>query len=69
MVQVDDLEEIKPDFDLMLQFSEKNDVVGIQAFCLSAEESIKVRFFAPRYGINEESATGTSNCVLGALLH
>ncbi len=32
MVQVDDLSQCEPDFDSMLQLSEQNDVVGIQAF-------------------------------------
>ena len=69
MVQVDDLAHIEPDFSHMTHISELNDVVGIHAFQLTHDEGhIKVRNFAPRFGINEESATGTSNCALACLL-
>lgn len=34
----------------------------------SVKAPIQVRNFAPRFGIDEESATGTSNCALASLL-
>jgi len=61
------LETMKPNLDEISKISHKFDTVGIHAFCFS-EERIICRNFAPRYGIPEESATGTSNCVLAGYL-
>jgi PhzF family phenazine biosynthesis protein len=61
------LNAMQPDFDMMTALSEKYDVTGLHVFCLLHErESLAAaRNFAPRVGIPEESATGTSN---GALI-
>ena len=42
------------------EYSEKHTLIGYYIFCLSSEESVNAstRMFAPRYGIDEESATG-----------
>ncbi len=73
MLHIKDLEallDLRPNLDLIDAISRKYDVVGIHAFCLDTlygGES-HVRNFAPRYGINEESATGTSNAALACYM-
>ena len=62
------LEAMKPNFDEISSISRKNDAVGIHAFAFDNEERIICRNFAPLYGIPEESATGTGNCVLAGYL-
>ena len=54
--------------------SKQTDCVGIHAFALRSETDEEkctavCRNFAPLYGIEEESATGTSNCALACYLH
>ena len=65
-----DLFSYAPDFEAIKEQSRKEEVIGIHAFALSSEEGIDAvcRNFAPLYGINEESATGTSNCALAGYL-
>lgn len=59
------LNRIKPDFKALTELSRNLGVVGVHAFTLdSTEFTAKCRNFAPLYGINEESATGTSNASL-----
>lgn len=61
------LNNICPDFNAMSEMSKKYEIVGLHAFALTTDVSslASVRNFAPLFGIDEESATGTSN---GALL-
>lgn len=61
---------LHPNLDLIEAISRKYDVVGIHAFCLDAIHSgdAHARNFAPRFGIAEESATGTSNGALACYL-
>jgi len=61
------LEAIEPNFDAISAVSRKFDAVGIHAFATQGER-IVCRNFAPLYDIPEESATGTSNCVLACYL-
>jgi len=61
------LEAMKPNFDEISSISRKFDTVGIHAFAFN-EERIICRNFAPLYDVPEESATGTSNCVLASYL-
>ena len=61
------LDAMKPNFDEITSISRKFDVVGIHAFAFD-ESRIVCRNFAPLYDIPEESATGTSNCVLAGYL-
>lgn len=46
--------------------SQKYNVIGVHMFCMSTLEGITAhcRNFAPLYNIEEEAATGTSNCGL-----
>ncbi len=65
------LHNLQPRFDEMARFSQTHGVVGIHAFALTGHHNpIAIcRNFAPLYGIDEESATGTSNCALACYLH
>ena len=62
--------EMQPDFDAMSQLSRDYDVIGVHAYALTSDDETTAvcRNFAPLYGIDEESATGTSNCALACLL-
>ncbi len=59
-----------PDFQTMEELSREKDVVGLHAFTLLKDSEVTAicRNFAPLYGIDEESATGTSNCALASYL-
>ncbi|MCL2588381.1 MAG: PhzF family phenazine biosynthesis protein [Oscillospiraceae bacterium] len=61
------LEAMNPNFNEISSISRKFDVVGIHAFSLDGGR-IVCRNFAPLFDIPEESATGTSNCVLASYL-
>ena len=61
------LEAMNPKFDEISSISRKFDTVGIHAFTFDGERVV-CRNFAPLYGVPEESATGTSNCVLASYL-
>lgn len=64
------LHAIKPDFPELSVLSEEYDVVGVHAFTAEATDGqIHVRNFAPRYAIDEEAATGTSNGALTYYLY
>lgn len=67
---INHLEALNPQFEIMSDISEKYEVVGVHAFTLVNHSDITAicRNFAPLYGINEESATGTSNCALASYL-
>lgn len=64
------LEGLQPNLENITALSIENDVVGIHAFTLTEDSDVTAicRNFAPRYGINEESATGTSCCALAGYL-
>lgn len=56
---------LKPDFKAIAKYTENNAVGGIHAFTLDCSKGIaESRNFCPLYGINEESATGTSTGAL-----
>lgn len=60
------LNNIIPDYSEITRISKKYDVCGMHVFCIDDINSVSCRNFAPLVGINEESATGTSN---GALIY
>lgn len=65
------LKAINPDYDRLIQYSNKLNIIGVHAFTLETEEessTLACRNFAPAAGIDEEAATGTSNGALGAYL-
>lgn len=65
------LNSISPDFEKIKSISEKYNVIGYHLFTLEKNSNVNsyCRNFAPLYGIDEEAATGTSNCALACYLH
>lgn len=61
------LNQLQVDFDALTRLSEALDVIGAHAFAVE-DGKVFARNFAPRFGIDEESATGTSNGALTAYL-
>lgn len=68
------------DFDRISELSRDMSCIGIHAFALCNKDTERIgntgeeltavcRNFAPLYGIDEESATGTSNCALACYLY
>ncbi|MCR4965929.1 MAG: PhzF family phenazine biosynthesis protein [Bacteroidales bacterium] len=67
---VDALQSLHPDMKALSKLSEELDVTGVHAFALSTDGlTAHVRNFAPRYDIDEESATGTANAALTYFLY
>lgn len=67
------LYSMKPDFGKISDLSKKYGCVGVHAFAFpdgGATSGLAAicRNFAPLYGIDEEAATGTSNCALACYL-
>lgn len=75
MIPVQDLEtlrNINPDFELITKISEKYDITGYHVFTLETEDeenTAQCRNFAPLFGIDEESATGTSSGALACFIY
>lgn len=65
------LDAIEPDFEKIEQTSRKYNGVGYHVFSLESGGGATAccRNFAPLYGIDEESATGTSNGALACYLY
>tara|TARA_R110001583_G_scaffold49885_4_gene155954 strand:+ start:2987 stop:3853 length:867 start_codon:yes stop_codon:yes gene_type:complete len=66
------LSQIKPDFDLIHSISESLDLIGYYIFTeetSSPGRDASARMLAPRYGINEEAATGMAAGPLACYLH
>jgi PhzF family phenazine biosynthesis protein len=59
---------IMPDFKEVSMISKQYDVIGYHMFTLDTKASAHCRNLAPLYGIDEESATGTSNGALACYL-
>lgn len=62
------LEKLNPNFDIIKRISEKYNVVGTHLYTFDNDRII-CRNFAPLYEVDEESATGTSNCALAGFLY
>ncbi|MGS0973270.1 MAG: PhzF family phenazine biosynthesis protein [Candidatus Izemoplasmataceae bacterium] len=70
MASSEALDELEPKFDKMIDFCLELGAIGIHAFHLDDEKIDAVsRNFAPVVGIQEESATGTSNGALACYLY
>ncbi len=67
---VEHLEQLSPDFEMIANMSKEKEVVGVHAFTMIKESDVTAicRNFAPLYGIDEESATGTASCALACYL-
>lgn len=64
---LDALKRITPNFQALKEYTDKLNLVGLHAFSLETENpesSVATRNFGPSVGIDEESATGTSNGAL-----
>ena len=68
---VEHLAALTPDNDVMTELSRELEVVGVHAFAFTEDAEITAicRNFAPLFGIDEESATGTANCALASYLY
>lgn len=67
----DCLDTLELDLKKISDYSERKEVVGFHAFTLTRDTSevdAVCRNFAPLYGIDEESATGTASCALASYL-
>ncbi len=67
----EDLLSLKPNFKKIQSLCEKYNAIALHAFTLDTLDSASTahcRDFAPLYGINEESATGTANGALASYL-
>ncbi|WP_426350779.1 PhzF family phenazine biosynthesis protein [Alloiococcus sp. CFN-8] len=67
---INNLKEAIANLNFIAKISKDKNVVGLHAFSLTGTGEITAlcRNFAPLYGIDEESATGTSNCALACYL-
>ncbi|WP_207434062.1 PhzF family phenazine biosynthesis protein [Sabulibacter ruber] len=66
------LARIIPDLALIHRISEELDLIGYYVFCTQTEEpgrDASTRMFGPRYGIEEEAATGMAAGPLAAYLY
>ncbi len=66
-----DLLSLKPNFEKIQSLSKKYNAVGLHVFTLETIDMVSIahsRNFAPLYGVNEESATGTANGALACYL-
>jgi PhzF family phenazine biosynthesis protein len=66
-----ELTQVVPDFEKLADLSENYNAVGVHAYTPQSkvDGAYHVRNFAPLYGIDEESATGTANSALAYLLY
>ena len=69
LANVEELQSLKPDMQLLAKLSKELEGTGVHAFAIAdANYTAHVRNFAPLYGIDEESATGTANGALSYYL-
>lgn len=67
---LDNLMKLKPKLEVIADLSRQYDSSGLHLFCLETfnNHEANARNFAPLFGIDEESATGTSNGALSSYL-
>lgn len=66
----EELGALNPDMAALAEMSRELEVVGVHAFVQAGDGyTAHVRNFAPLYGVDEESATGTANAALTHYLH
>ena len=62
---LEELESLNPDMAALTELSRGLEVVGVHTFVQTGDGyTAHVRNFAPLYGVDEESATGTANAAL-----
>lgn len=70
IADVETLQNLSPDMAALSRLSEETQTVSVHAFALTDDGiTAHVRDFAPAYGIDEESATGTANAALTYYLY
>ncbi|MDC0558780.1 PhzF family phenazine biosynthesis protein [Candidatus Izimaplasma bacterium] len=70
IISIDALNSLKPNMEEITKVSKKYGCIGIHVFALGGNECDAYgRNFAPVVGIDEESATGTSNGALSCYLY
>lgn len=75
VIQVSDREVLRtlsPDYDAISQISEEHDLIGFYPFTTKTNydsSDANARMFAPRYGIQEEAATGMAAGPLACYLY
>jgi len=67
-INVKDVSVLNPDFNRIKEISKNLNVIGYHVYSFDSEYDATCRNFAPLYGINEESATGSANSGLAYLL-
>lgn len=60
------LENLKPDYDKILEISNKENLTSFQVFCMEKDGIVRQRTFSPIIGVKEEAGSGTST---GATLY
>ena len=65
---IETLNQLKPNFEEIIEMSIEYNVIGIHAFAIDETVDAYGRNFAPIVGIKEESATGTSSGALSCYL-
>ncbi|MCK6264630.1 PhzF family phenazine biosynthesis protein [Vibrio sp. ZSDE26] len=68
----EDLKNITPKFELITEISEKLDLIGYYVYTVDetvTDKDATTRMFAPRFAIEEESATGMAAGPLACYLH
>lgn len=66
VIDINTLHKLKPLKEELIELSVEHQVIGVHLFAKGMDCDAYSRNFAPLVGIDEESATGTSNGVLGA---
>ncbi|AJW62917.1 putative isomerase YddE [Elizabethkingia miricola] len=71
IIHVDDINLLQTNFTQIQHISEKYDLIGYYVFALKNEDDriATTRMFAPRYGIQEEAATGMAAGPLACFLY
>ncbi|SHH36778.1 phenazine biosynthesis protein PhzF family [Anaerosphaera aminiphila DSM 21120] len=54
------LKKIKPNYEMIYELSERENVVSFQVFTLESDDKVVQRTFSPSIGVNEEAGSGTS---------
>ncbi len=68
-INVKDISILNPDYDLIRKISKNLNIVGYHVYSFDHGYDAVTRNFAPLYGIDEESATGSANSGLAYLLN
>ena len=70
MDEPDTVQNLRPDMSAVARLGEDPDLTGICVFALGGEDdaTIRVRCFAPKFGVPEDPVTGSANACIGRYL-